>query len=91
MDGSALDISIIGIFVTVVIEALYFAYKMGVIAKSITILEEKQDKHNSLIERTYANEREISVLKEQLNVENHRIADLEGVQNEYFRNRYSTD
>ena len=38
MDGSALDISIIGIFVTVVIEALYFAYKMGVIAKSISIL-----------------------------------------------------
>jgi hypothetical protein len=88
MEGSALVVSIIGIFITVIIEALYFGYKMGVIAKSISILEQKQDKHNSLIERTYVNEREISVLKEQLSVENHRIADLEGAQNEYFRNRY---
>jgi hypothetical protein len=88
MEGSALVVSIIGIFITVIIEALYFGYKMGVIAKSISILEQKQDKHNSLIERTYVNEKEISVLKEQLSVENHRIADLEGAQNEYFRNRY---
>ena len=82
MDSSALVVSIIGIFITVVIEALYFAYKIGGIAKSIEILEEKQDKHNNLIERTYANEREISVLKEQLNVENHRIQDLEETQHE---------
>lgn len=88
MEGSALVVSIIGIFITVIIEALYFGYKMGIIAKSILILEQKQDKHNNLIERTYVNEREISVLKEQLSVENHRIADLEGAQNEYFRNRY---
>ena len=40
-------------------------------------LEKKQDKHNGLIERTYKNERDISVLKEQVKVENHRIEDLE--------------
>lgn len=40
-------------------------------------LEKKQDKHNGLIERTYKNERDISVLQEQIKVENHRIEDLE--------------
>ncbi len=40
-------------------------------------LEKKQDKHNGLIERTYKNERDISVLQEQVKVENHRIEDLE--------------
>ncbi len=42
---------LIGIFVTVIIQALYFAHKMGVIEKSILSLEAKQDKHNNLIER----------------------------------------
>lgn len=50
-------------------------------------LEDKQDKYNNVIERTYKNEREISVLKEKVSVENHRIGDLEGVQNECFRKR----
>ena len=83
-----MDTAALGIFITVVIEALYFAHKMGVIEKAIKVLEEKQDKHNNLIERTYANEREISVLKEQVNVENHRIKDLEEVQHECVKNRY---
>lgn len=39
------------ILITVVIQALYFAHKMGVIEKSISSLEEKQNKHNNLIER----------------------------------------
>lgn len=42
-------------------------------------LEKKQDKHNGIIERTYCNERDISVLKEQIKVENHRIQDLEDI------------
>lgn len=42
-------------------------------------LEKKQDKHNNLIERVYINERDISVIKEQIRVENHRISDLEEV------------
>ena len=65
------------ILVTVVIQALYFAHKMGVIEKSITALEQAQNKHNSVVERTYKNERDIEVLKEQLKVENNRIDDLE--------------
>lgn len=42
---------LLGILITVVIQALYFAHKMGVIEKSISSLEKKQDKHNNLIER----------------------------------------
>lgn len=42
---------LLGILITVVIQALYFAHKMGVIEKSISSLEQKQDKHNNLIER----------------------------------------
>lgn len=68
---------LLGILVTVVIQALYVAHKMGVIEKSISALEEKQSKHNNLIERTYSLERDVSVLQEKLKVENHRIEDLE--------------
>ena len=88
MDGSALVVSIIGIFITVVIEALYFAYKMGVIAKSISVLEEKQDKHNNLIERMVINEQKISTIENQLTNNKDKIKDLENVQHECFRNRY---
>lgn len=48
-------------------------------------IEKKQDKHNNLIERVYINERDISVIKEQIKVENHRIEDLEENQNECIR------
>lgn len=67
-----------GILITIVLQALYFAHKMGVIEKSIISLEQKQDKHNEVIERTYKIESDIEVLKEQIKVENHRIEDLEG-------------
>jgi hypothetical protein len=88
MEGSALIVSIIGIFITVVIEALYFAYKMGVIAKSISVLEEKQDKHNNLIERMVINEQKISAIEDQLTNNKDKIKNLENVQHECFRNRH---
>lgn len=40
-------------------------------------LEQKVDKHNNLIERTYELERKTSVLEEKQAVANHRIDDLE--------------
>jgi uncharacterized coiled-coil protein SlyX len=40
-------------------------------------LEKKVDKHNSVIERTYALEEKDAVQEEQLKVINHRITDLE--------------
>jgi len=66
-----------GILLTVVIQGLYVAYKMGKFEEKLNSIETKQDKHNKVIERTYKNECEISVLKEQIKVENHRIEDLE--------------
>lgn len=43
----------------------------------ITELEKKQDKHNAVIERTYALEKTTAVHDEEIKVANHRIADLE--------------
>lgn len=40
-------------------------------------LEKKQDKHNNIIERTYAIEKSIELLDERQKVANHRISDCE--------------
>lgn len=40
-----------GILVTVVIQALYIAFKIGKFEEKLVSLEKKQDKHNNLIER----------------------------------------
>lgn len=48
-----------------------------VITYRLEQLEERVNKHNSLIERTYSLEREQSVVDEQIKVINHRIDDLE--------------
>lgn len=47
------------------------------IAYRLEQLEDKVNKHNSLIERTYHLETEQSVIEEQIKVANHRIDDLE--------------
>jgi hypothetical protein len=43
-----------GILLTVVVQALYIAYKMGRFEEKLTAIEKKQDKHNNVIERTVA-------------------------------------
>ena len=43
-------------------------------------LEKKVDKHNTVIERTYALEKRADVVDEKINVANHRIADLESAE-----------
>ena len=40
-------------------------------------LEQKVDKHNNIVERTYELERKTAVLEEKQEVANHRISDLE--------------
>lgn len=40
-----------GILITVVIQALYIAFKIGKFEEKLTAIEKKQDKHNDLIER----------------------------------------
>ena len=56
---------------------------VGVIASSklttyrIQQLENKVEKHNTVIERTYKLEETEAVMQEQIRVANHRLADLE--------------
>lgn len=40
-------------------------------------LEKKVEKHNSVIDRTYAVESRLDVIDEQMKVANHRLTDLE--------------
>lgn len=40
-----------GILITVIIQALYIAFKIGKFEEKLINLERKQDKHNNLIER----------------------------------------
>ena len=47
--------------------------------KNFERLEQKQDRHNSVIERQFVSEGNIKVLDEKIEVANHRIADLEGI------------
>lgn len=50
---------------------------IGIIDLKISELEKKQDKHNSVIERTFHLEQNVAVIQEQIKVGNHRIEDLE--------------
>lgn len=74
-----MNYELLGILLTVVIQGLYVAYKMGKFEEKLNSLEKDQKKHNNLIERMTIAERDVAVLKEQVKVENHRIEDLEEV------------
>lgn len=57
----------------------YFANKKSsaLIAYRLEQLEKKVDKHNSVVERTYALEETQAVIEVKIKVANHRIDDLE--------------
>ena len=46
-----MNYELLGILITVIVQALYLAYKIGRLEEKLTTLEKKQDKHNNLIER----------------------------------------
>lgn len=50
----------------------------ALIAYRLEQLEEKVNKHNNVIERTYKLEEKEALLEERMRVANHRIDDLEG-------------
>lgn len=50
----------------------------ALIAYRLEQLEQKVNKHNQVIERTYALEEKEAVLEEKVKVANNRITDLEG-------------
>lgn len=47
------------------------------ITYKIDELTKRVDKHNSIIERTYALEKQFATMDEKIRVANHRISDLE--------------
>lgn len=61
----------------------YFANRKSsaLIAYRLELLEKKVDKHNSVVERTYGLEEAQAVLEEKIKVANHRIEDLENLEN----------
>lgn len=59
----------------VTVEELKF--EIRTIKKDIKELEDKQDKHNQVVERVYELEKVAEVLEERQKTANHRIDDLE--------------
>ena len=53
---------------------------VATVSLQISNLEEKQDKHNSIIERTYKLESDFRVLEQKEKVSGHRLDKLEGKQ-----------
>lgn len=61
---------LLGSAIGVIASARLTSYRIGQ-------LEEKVNKHNNLIERTYKLEEQMEIEKERMKVANHRIDDLE--------------
>lgn len=61
----------------------YFANRKSsaLIAYRLELLEKKVDKHNSVVERTFKLEEQAAVFEEKIKVANHRIEDLEDLEN----------
>lgn len=70
-------VSVISLFGTLVgsLGGIYVSNRMS--NYRIEQLEKKVEKHNNLIERTYAIEQHNAVVDEEIKVANHRIDDLE--------------
>ena len=64
-----INYELLGILIAVIIQGLCLAFKIGKFEEKLDALEKKQDKHNNLMERTFCCEKEISVIKEKIDVE----------------------
>lgn len=51
-----------GILITVIVQALYIAFKMGQLEQKLVDLDKKQERHNNLIERMVKAESNIDAL-----------------------------
>ena len=54
-----MNYELLGILLTVVIQAICVVYKLGQMTEKLVELEHKQDKHNNLIERMYKVESDV--------------------------------
>ncbi len=46
-----MNYELLGILITIILQALYIAYKIGHFEEKLNNIEKKQDRHNNLIER----------------------------------------
>lgn len=77
MDITAIGVALIGCLGTVVTALFGIKQSNDKTLYRIDELENKVEKHNNLIERTYHIEQEIAVLKNRESVSEHRIDDIE--------------
>ena len=66
-----MDYELAAILITVVIQALYIAFKIGKFEEKLTVIEKKQDKHNNLIERMVR-------VEDSTKSAHHRLDNMEG-------------
>lgn len=64
-------------WIQMIVYGITFGVSAGIIKTKLSYIEKKLDKHNHVIERTYALEKHVSLLDEKQSVANHRIDDLE--------------
>lgn len=60
-----------GILITVIIQALYIAFKIGKFEEKLVTIEKKQDKHNNLVERMVR-------VEDSTKSAHHRLDNIEG-------------
>lgn len=77
MDISSIIVAALALLGT--LAGSYFSNRKttALISYRLDQLERKQDKHNTLIERTYKLEEDVAIQAEKIKVANHRIDDLE--------------
>ena len=73
----AIIVAVLGLVGT--LAGSYFANRKSaaLVAYRLEQLEQKVNKHNNLVERTYALEESVALMDERVKVANHRTADLE--------------
>lgn len=81
MDWTAILAAVISALAAIVVCVISNHYQnentRNLLEYRLTQLEEKVDKHNNLVERTYKLEQHNEVQDEKIKVVNHRIEDLE--------------
>ena len=81
MDWTAILAAVISALAAIVVCVISNHYQnentRNLLEYRLTQLEEKVDKHNNLVERTYKLEQHNEVQDEKIKVANHRIDDLE--------------
>ena len=73
----AIIVAVLGLAGTLTGSYLANRKSAALVAYRLEQLEQKVNKHNNLIERTYALEEHVALMDERQKVANHRIEDLE--------------